>query len=148
MQKRSLLLAGGAAALLAVAAVGWANTDDDQSDVMLVTATGAELEADESTLLVDIRTPEEWEQTGVIDGALLVTYTDADSFLAAIEPHLKPGQSLSLICRSGNRTSRAARQIAGKTKVSVRDVAGGMIRVVREGYQPVSASRGIACTTC
>lgn len=148
LQKRSLFLTVGAVALLAVAAMGWINTNDVSSNVRLIAATGAELESDENLLLVDIRTPNEWAQTGIINGALLVTYTDADSFLKAVQPHLKPGQSLALICRSGNRTSRAARQIATKTEVPILDVAGGMIRVVREGYQPVSSSMGIACSTC
>lgn len=148
MQKRSLLMAGGAALLSVAAALGWASSGSTQSGASLVSMSGEELASNANILLVDIRTPPEWQQTGIIDGALLVTYSDADSFLAAIEPHLKPGQSLALVCRSGNRTSRAARQISGQIDVPVLDVAGGMIRVAREGYQPVPASQGIACSTC
>jgi rhodanese-related sulfurtransferase len=108
------------------------------SNLTLESPSGAELVAAENTLLVDIRTPEEWRDTGVIEGALLVTYSDVDSFLAAIAPHREEGQKIALICRSGNRSSRAARRIAARVDAPVMDVAGGMIRIVREGYAPVS----------
>ena len=104
--------------------------------------------ADDKILLVDIRTAEEWRQTGIVEGALLVTYTDAESFVQAVGPHLGPDQTLALICRSGNRTSRAARQISGMIENPVMDVAGGMLRIVREGYTPVAASNGMPCVTC
>lgn len=109
-------------------------------NVRLERLSGAELVAAENTLLVDIRTPKEWRDTGVIEGALLVTYSDADSFLTSIAPHLEEGQKIALVCRSGNRTSQAARQIAAKTDREIIDVAGGMIRIVREGYAPVPAA--------
>jgi len=38
-------------------------------------------------LIVDIRAAEEWADTGVIAGAKLVTFADADSFLAAVGPY-------------------------------------------------------------
>jgi rhodanese-related sulfurtransferase len=136
MLRRSFLVAG---ALCAVAGV-WAyvSANATPSNVRLHAATGEELENDDSTLLVDIRRPEEWKQTGVVDGALLVTFKDTDSFLEVVRPHLKEGQSLSLICRSGNRTSRASKQLAAAVPdIEVIDIAGGMLRVVREGYQPV-----------
>ncbi|WP_137703299.1 rhodanese-like domain-containing protein [Marimonas lutisalis] len=136
MRRRSFLVAG---AICAVAG-GWVylNANATPSNVRLHAATGTELANDDTTVLVDIRRPEEWKQTGVVEGALLVTYKDADSFLEAVGPHLKPGQSLSLICRSGNRTSRAARQVAAAIPdIEVIDIAGGMLRVMQEGYQPV-----------
>ena len=59
---------------------------------------------------------------------MLVTYTDAANFVARIEPLLAPGQELALICRSGNRSSRAAREIAQRIDNPVVDIAGGMLR--------------------
>ena len=136
MQRRSFIVAGTICAI----AVGWLYTGTNATppNVRLHAASGAELARDESTLLVDIRRPEEWKQTGVVEGALLITYKDADSFLKAVRPHLDAGQSLSLICRSGNRTSRAAKQVAAAVPdIEVMDIAGGMLRIMREGYQPV-----------
>ena len=64
-------------------------------------------------LIVDIRTPPEWYQTGVIEGAKLVTFQDPLSFLGAIKDEIADGRDIVLVCRSGNRTSaspRAGRQ--------------------------------------
>ena len=138
---RKGLFVAVAAAVAGVLAVGSLRAGDQTGHVTLEPISGEVLASDADTLLVDIRTPQEWVQTGVIDGALLVTYQGADAFLAAVAPYLKPGQRLALICRTGNRTSRAARQIAGKVDTQVVDVAGGMVRVLREGYQPVAPLR-------
>lgn len=99
--------------------------------------TAEELAGDPGTLIVDIRTPGEWQATGVLAGALLVTFADAEGFLRAVAPHLAPGQTLALICRSDNRTGRATRQIARMTTHRVVDVAGGMNRLLAAGHPMV-----------
>jgi rhodanese-related sulfurtransferase len=146
---RRLFLAFGSAAALAIAAAGFLfGRGREPENLTLAALSGDALAQDDSVLLVDIRGPEEWQQTGVIDGALLITYADRDSFLAALRPHLQDGQSLALICRTGNRTSRATRQIAEAVDAPVIDVAGGMVRVLREGYSPVAPTRDMGCTVC
>jgi rhodanese-related sulfurtransferase len=117
-------------------------------NVTLEQPSGASLAADKSMLLVDIRTPAEWKDSGVVEGALLVTYSTPDAFMAAIRPHLKPGQKLGLICEAGYRSSRAAQQIAPLVEGPVVDIAGGMGRVLDEGYQPVRPSRKQGCDSC
>jgi len=99
-------------------------------------------------LLVDIRQPQEWIQTGVLPNALLIPFDDAESFLRALEPHLQPGRPVALICRSGNRTSRAAHLIAGALPVPVIDVQGGMLRLLAQGYVPSPPQRAAGCTIC
>ncbi|WP_306044716.1 rhodanese-like domain-containing protein [Nioella sp. MMSF_3534] len=146
---RRLFLAFGSAAALALAAAGFLfGRGREPENLTLAALSGDALAQDDSVLLVDIRRPEEWQQTGVIDGALLITYADRDSFLSALRPHLQDGQSLALICRTGNRTSRATRQIAEAVDAPVIDVAGGMVRVLREGYSPVAPTRDMGCTVC
>lgn len=120
----------------------------EQGNLTLVSPSGQMLANDETVLLVDIRTPEEWQQIGMIAGALLVTYADAESFLQTVSPCLQPGQSIALICRSGNWASQAARQIAASADVPVVDIAGGMLRVLGEGYQPVAPSAAQGCMIC
>ena len=146
MNRRYLL--GGLAAV--AAAVGWAGLGlgAKPANLLLDSPSGAALAADPDTLLVDIRRPEEWRDTGVIEGALLVTYSDPQSFLAAVRPHLAPGQRLALICRSGNRTSRAARELAPLVDHAVVDIAGGMLRIRAEGYAPVAPTRAQGCQVC
>jgi len=80
--------------------------------------------------IYDVRRPEEWRQTGVIDGSELLTFVDAngrlkpdflDRFTAATGKH----DPVILICRTGSRTSTLARYLVeelGYTQVfNVRD---------------------------
>ncbi len=99
-------------------------------------------------LLVDIRRPEEWVQTGVLPNALLLTFESPAQFLEALAPHLKPDQPVALICRTGNRTARAASLIAPELDVPVIDLGGGMFRLMRAGYQPARPNRAQGCTIC
>jgi rhodanese-related sulfurtransferase len=64
--------------------------------------------------IYDIRRPEEWLQTGVIEGSAMLTFVDAggrlqpdfiERFTAAIDKQ----EPVILICRTGNRTSTLAR---------------------------------------
>ena len=123
------------AAVISAAAIGFGLYQPKAlaENLTLEALSGQALSTSEDTLLVDIRRPDEWKQTGVIEGALLVTYTDPQSFLQAIQPHLREGQKLALVCRSGNRTSQATRQIAQFINGPVIDVQGGMNRILREG---------------
>lgn len=145
---RRLFLAFGSATAFAIAAATYLFGRGGAPENLTLAALSGEALQGDGVLLVDIRTPGEWQQTGVIEGARLVTYTDPESFLAQVRPHLQEGQSLALICRSGNRTSRATRQIAGLVDAPVIDVAGGMNRVLAEGYAPVAPTRAMGCTVC
>ncbi|WP_231580096.1 rhodanese-like domain-containing protein [Pseudorhodobacter wandonensis] len=139
----------GAAAVAAVVVVGLGTFGGASAEnVTLEAPSGAGLVADKTMLLVDIRTPAEWKETGVVEGALLVTYSTPDAFVAAVKPYLKPGQRLGLICRSGNRSSRAAQQVAPLVKGQIVDIAGGMGRILGQGYRPVRPTRKQGCASC
>lgn len=92
----------------------------------------------EGGVIVDIRTPEEWAETGVIDGARLVTFTGAQSFIAAVGPDLADGRDLILICRSGRRSAAAAEALQPMIPNRIISVEGGMGRIIDEGYQTVA----------
>ncbi len=65
-------------------------------------------------VIVDVRTPAEWQMVGHVPGAPLVEWPrggDAnalDAFLAALEATFDPSQRLLFICRSGQRSHYAA----------------------------------------
>jgi len=103
---------------------------------------------DAPVLLVDIRQPHEWVQTGVLPNALLLPFDNPDQFLDALQPHLEPGQPVALICRTGNRTARAAQIIAPELSAPVIDVAGGMFRLLHAGYTPAAPTAAQGCTIC
>jgi rhodanese-related sulfurtransferase len=78
-------------------------------------------------VLVDIRTPSEWAQTGVPKGALRIDLASAD-FLSKLEAARRahPGKRIGLICRTSSRTSRAAQALAARGWSEIVDVAGGV----------------------
>lgn len=93
----------------------------------------------EGSLLVDIRTPEEWDDTGVIDGARLIEFdfNDPETFLPQIQADLAAGQDLILICNSGNRTQVVADFLARQIPNRIVSVEGGIRKVMAAGYETV-----------
>lgn len=93
-------------------------------------------------LVVDIRTPAEWRQTGVIDGSLLLTFFDARgrydaaAFVASLDDALadRETRAITLICRSGNRTAMVKGYLQG-LGYDVDHVPGGIMHALRAGVQ-------------
>lgn len=136
--KRSFLGIGVGAVVGAVG-IGYAMTNTGSAGFEHRFMTVEEMRAT-GGLIVDIRTPPEWVETGVIDGARLVTFNDPASFLARVGPEIADGRDLVLICRSGNRTSAAARALEGKIPNRIVSVDGGMRKVIGDGYKTVPPS--------
>lgn len=142
MERRGFLMLGGAAALAGLGVVamltGQGHAEAGYAHEPL---TVEEMRA-RGALIVDIRTPPEWAETGVIEGAELVTFEGAGSFagtfLAALGDKITDGREVVLVCRSGNRTQAAAGALAGRIPNKVTSVEGGMKRLMREGYRPVA----------
>lgn len=95
----------------------------------------------EGALIVDIRTAAEWKETGVIKGAKLLTFKDADGFINAIGKDLADGRPLILVCRSGARSGAAAAALAGKIPNRIISASGGMSSAIASGYQTVTPSK-------
>lgn len=69
-------------------------------------------------LVVDVRTPEEWEKTGMIPGSKGLTYFDKkgtphkhDWLDQLITMRKSPDQPLILVCRSGTRSTAVAKML-------------------------------------
>ena len=64
--------------------------------------------------VVDIRTAQEWEETGVLPGSYLLTYfnedgeSDPQAFIASLASIAAADQPVVLVCRSGRRTEVAS----------------------------------------
>ena len=72
-------------------------------------------------LLIDVRQPEEWRQ-GHAPNAVLIPLGSVSTRL----PEIPKGRDVLLICRSGNRSSAAQRQLLGLGYRRVFNVTGGM----------------------
>ncbi len=81
-------------------------------------------------VLLDIRTPEEWRETGVPASAQAITmHQDAAKFFAALEAVTKGDRTkpLALICRTGNRSAALQVELAKAGYTNVTDVAEGVV---------------------
>lgn len=81
--------------------------------------------------LIDVRTPEEWRETGVAPGAVRINlyHPDGpDGFKREILKLVKNDRNtpIALICRSGNRSGQAQRFLAEQGFTRVYDVSEGM----------------------
>lgn len=126
----------GAGALLLVVGGGYAMSAAGKQEFDAYAMTVDEMRAN-GGLIVDIRTPPEWAQTGVIDEAVLLTFDDPDRFLSMVGPALADGRDLILVCRSGNRSNAAAQKLAGRIGNRIISVDGGMRQIISQGYTPV-----------
>ncbi|MQM30287.1 MAG: sulfurtransferase [Candidatus Accumulibacter phosphatis] len=110
--------------------------DIDNAELLRLRAAGVPI--------IDIRTPGEWQESGVVEGSQLITYVDergvvdAPAWLAKVQGVAKPDQPVIVICRSGNRT-RAASQLLSQQAgyATVYNVKDGMRAWVQEG-RPVT----------
>ena len=69
--------------------------------------------------IYDIRRPEEWRQTGVVEGSRLLTFVDGSGtplpdFMPRFAAAVGKNDPVILICRVGNRTEALARILVEK----------------------------------
>lgn len=98
----------------------------------------------EGVPVFDIRRPEEWRQTGIVEGSRKLTAFDGSGrlsgdFLPAFTSEVSKDQPVILICRTGNRTSALARYLSEEGGYSkVYNVRSGITGWIGE-KNPVSA---------
>lgn len=107
MKKLMCILALLASSMVACARDA-ANLTPDQLQAMQ--AQGA--------LVVDVRTPEEWDKSGLIPGSEGLTYFNAnggydkEAWLKRLKPLLaSPDQPVILVCRSGHRSAEVGKML-------------------------------------
>ena len=91
-----------------------------------------QLAGTEEMVVVDVRSPQEWQQTGVPEGARLVTIHQPDGligFLDEMNEELGPDHSLpiALICARGNRSTLASSALAEAGYTQVYNIREGML---------------------
>ncbi|HYP17776.1 MAG TPA: rhodanese-like domain-containing protein [Opitutus sp.] len=69
-------------------------------------------------VLIDVREPEEWAESGVAQPAALLPMSDFNADQKLWKPFLDQhaGKELILYCRSGNRSGKVAAQLAAQGK--------------------------------
>jgi len=90
--------------------------------------------------IIDIRTKGEWIETGIVKGAIPITFFDekghynVPKFLAQLNQHIKQGEEFALICHTGNRTT-AVSDFLGKNGYNVVNLKGGVKSLSQQGYK-------------
>ena len=115
-----------------------------RAEVIKVDVATLEQLREKGVPVVDVRTPGEWSETGVIEGSHLVAFADArghydidgwESRLAAIAA---PDEPIAIICGSGRRSGIASRILDRQFGYErVFNVLGGMNRWLAEGRATV-----------
>lgn len=87
------------------------------------------LQEEDRLLLVDVRSPQEYEYDGHIEGARLLPLP----VLMQRIDELPKDQPIVFVCRSGNRSSVACEQLSRLGYDNVKNFRGGMITWKRAG---------------
>jgi len=87
---------------------------------------------DKNIPIVDVRTPQEWRETGLLKGAIPIMFFDqrgnydARKFLEELNKKVDTTKPFALICHTGNRTSMIAPWLAKEFGYKVINLQGGM----------------------
>ena len=93
--------------------------------------------------IIDIRTPAEWRETGIVKGSIPIMFFDEQGnydvpkFLKALNKVVKKDEQFALICRVGSRTGMVSEFLSKDMGYKVINLKGGMMKLISEGYKPV-----------
>jgi len=93
--------------------------------------------------IIDIRTPAEWRETGVIKDSYQLMFFDEKgnfdlkSFLSSLDKIIKKDEKFALICRIGSRTAMVSKFLSDKLDYNVINLKGGIVKMIKEGYKTI-----------
>ena len=100
-------------------------------------STLPELQA-QGALIIDVRTPAEWKDTGVIKGSVRITYMDNEgrvdkpAFLKMVEDKtMSKDDLIVLVCRTGVRSKKAAEWLAKEGYTNIYNKTHGIKECLR-----------------
>ena len=87
---------------------------------------------DSGVPIVDIRTPAEWRETGILKNAITIMFFneqgeyDVNGFLTLLNKKVDTTKPFALICHTGSRTAMVSQFLSQKLKYNVINLQGGM----------------------
>ena len=87
---------------------------------------------DSGTPIVDIRTPAEWRETGVLKNAITIMFFDeqgqydVNGFLTELNQKVDTTKPFALVCHTGSRTAMVSQFLSQELKYNVINIQGGM----------------------
>ena len=82
--------------------------------------------------IVDVRTPPEWKETGLLKGAIPIMFFnqqgkyDINAFLKELNAKVDTTKPFAIICHTGSRTSMIAPWMSKELNYKVTNLLGGM----------------------
>jgi rhodanese-related sulfurtransferase len=104
-----------------------------------VVATPKFIKENSTLKIIDIRTPPEWRETGIVKGSYTIMFFDeqggynVEEFIRQLDKIVKNGEKFALICRTGSRTSAIAPFLSDKLGYNVINMRGGIEKLMRDG---------------
>lgn len=112
-----------------------------------VDALGLEKLIDSGVTVIDVRTPGEWKQTGIVEGSIPIMFFDekrnahAQEWMQEASNHIKPGEPVAIICRSGRRSAAVGEFLIKEHGYQqVYNVTGGILGWVAKGNKTVKVN--------
>jgi len=99
--------------------------------------------AEKNIKIIDIRTPAEWKETGIIKDSYTITFFDergnfnVANFLKQLNSVVKKDEQFALICRVGSRTGMVSEFLSEKLGYKVINLKGGIMKMIHDGYKTV-----------
>jgi rhodanese-related sulfurtransferase len=142
-------VARGLVVLLAVSLAGISLSGAEATDALSAPEALAQARAGK-IVLIDVRSPREWRETGVPAGAKTVTIHHPEGGRGFLRDVLKAAggdksRPIVLICARGVRSSRGKRFLEANGFTNVRDVPEGMLG---RGNRPGWLARNLPTTPC
>jgi len=89
--------------------------------------------------IVDIRTPGEWKETGLLQGSIPIMFFDekggynVDRFMQELNAKVDTKKPFAIICRTGSRTSMLAPFLSQTFGYTVYNLQGGVLYAGKQG---------------
>ena len=89
--------------------------------------------------IIDIRTKEEWKQTGIVKGSIPIEFFnakgkyDVKKFVTQLDKKVNKTEPFAIICRSGNRTSQVIGLLRKLGYRQAIDIKGGILKAAENG---------------
>jgi len=97
--------------------------------------------------IVDIRTPSEWKQTGIVKGSITIMFFDekgaydVNAFLAELNQKVDTKKPFALICRTGSRTKQISDFLSKELNYDVVNFKGGIYYMKRNNIPTVAHTK-------
>ncbi len=96
--------------------------------------------------VIDVRTPGEWKQTGIVEGSIPIMFFDekrqprTQEWMQQASNHISPDRPVALICRSGSRSNIIGNFLVKQHGYqNVYNATGGINAWIAQGNKTVEA---------